>query len=267
MINSIHQSTLNCAFRCGEQFRRRYLMGEIIPPGIAAGRGTGVHKANEVNLKQKIHTKIDLDISDLKDVARDGYVNAFKNGVFLSKEDQPAKNRLLNEGLNQTLSLTELYRNEVAPEITPIDVEREFCIDVGLPLPLAGRIDMEEIAKINDLKTSGKKWPDDQIYKEIQPIFYSYVYEQETGIRPEFVYHILRTLKTGPKRQVQKLTPTDNHYHALFAKLKIFCKMLEAGTFLPADPTSWACDSKWCGYYYSCKFIPKHKRILPKRSN
>ena len=52
MIDSIHQSTANTALRCGEQFRRLYIEDERIPPGIAAGRGTGVHKANEVNLKQ-----------------------------------------------------------------------------------------------------------------------------------------------------------------------------------------------------------------------
>ena len=54
MINSIHQSNLGTALRCGEQFRRRYIEGERIPPGVAAGRGTGVHNANDVNLSQKV---------------------------------------------------------------------------------------------------------------------------------------------------------------------------------------------------------------------
>lgn len=167
MINSIHQSSLGMALRCGESFRRRYIEDEIIPPGIAAGRGTGVHKANEVNLKQKIKTKIDLPLSDLTDAARDGYVHAFRNGVYLTKEDQPSKNTLLNDGLNDTIRLTELYRKEVAPEIKPIEVERPFRLDVGLPLLLAGRIDMEEDFKVDDLKTAGMSWPEGRIDKEI----------------------------------------------------------------------------------------------------
>ena len=262
MIDSIHQSSLNMALRCGEQFRRRHIEDEIIPPGIAAGRGTGVHKANEVNLKQKLKTKIDLPLPDLQDAARDGYVHAFRNGVFLCKEDQPSKNILINDGLNDTIRLTKLYRDEVAPEIQSVEVERPFMIDVGLPLPFAGRIDVEEVAKVDDLKTTAKSWADGQIDKEIQPIFYSYVHEKEIGVRPEFVYHILVALKTKVKRQVQSITPTDAHYQALFAKAKMFCKMLDTGTFLPANPTSWWCSEKWCGYYKSCMYVGNS---LPKK--
>jgi hypothetical protein len=105
MFDSIHQSTLNMAFRCGEQFRRRYLLGEIIPPSIAATRGTALHKANEVNLRQKVATQVDLPVADLKDAARDSYVYNLRNGVFLSDEEIPQKNQLINEGLNQALSL------------------------------------------------------------------------------------------------------------------------------------------------------------------
>ena len=262
MIEAIHQSSLNMAFRCGEQFRRRYIMDEIIPPGIAAGRGTGVHKANEVNLKQKIRTGIDLPVSDMKDAARDGYVNAFKNGVYLCRDDRPAKNKLLNDGLNETLTLTGLYHDEVAPEIKPVEVERQFFIDIGLSMPLAGIIDIEQDEKVDDLKTAGKSWSPNQIEKEIQPIFYSLAHEKETGIRPVFNYHILVNLKTGAKRQVQSIKATNNHYSALFEKLKMFIRMIETGTYLPANPTSWWCDEKWCGYYLSCPYMGN---FLPKK--
>ena len=259
MIDSIHQSTLNMALRCGEQFRRRYLENEIIPPSIAAGRGTGLHKANEVNLKQKIQTKEDLPVDDLKDAARDGYIHSFRYGVYLAKEDVSAKDKLLNDGLNQTIQLTELYHEEVAPEIVPLEVEQEFIIDVGLDLPLSGRIDMQEKNKVDDLKSSGKKWADGQIQKEIQPVFYSLAHEKQTGVRPEFVYHILRTLKDGAKRQVQSMTATDEQYMALFAKLQMFLKMLKGGLFPPANPTSWWCTPRYCGYFYTCPYVGNAK--------
>lgn len=263
MIEAIHQSTLNMALRCGEQFRRRYIEDEIIPPGIAAARGTGVHKANEVNLKAKVMTGEDLPLSDLQDAARDGFVHALRNGVYLPKEDISAKDRLLNEGLNDTIRLTRIYRQEVAPEIVPQEIEREFFIVVpGLPLPLAGRIDIEREAKVDDLKTTGRSWPKDQIQKEIQPIFYSFVHEHETGIRPTFYYHILIALKKKEKRQIQNITPTDNHYRALLAKLKMFCETLRAGVFLPANPSSWWCSPRFCGYWQTCPYVGNS---LPKR--
>jgi len=244
------------ALRCGEQFRRRYISNERIPPGIAAGRGTGVHKANDVNLRQKVITERDMGISDLKDAARDGFVHAFDNGVFLSKDDVASKNVLLNDGLNQTLKLTELYREKVSPSIQPIEVERKFVIDVGLAMPLSGIMDIQRHRKIDDLKTSSRKWPDDRIKTEIQPIFYSLAHEMETGIRPQFNYRILNINKGGDaKLQVQSITAEEKHYRALFAKIQVMIDMIQSGTYMPANPTAWWCSEKWCGYWSTCVYV------------
>lgn len=262
MIDSIHQSSLGTMLRCGEQFRRRYVENEVIPPGIAAGRGTGVHKANEVNLKQKIQTGVDLPVSDLQDAARDGFVHAFRNGIYLPKEDVPSKKEIINQGLTDAVRLTRLYHDEVAPAIQPKEVERKFLIDVGLDLPLGGMIDIERDAKVDDLKTATKSWSEGRIQTEIQPVFYSYVHEKETGVRPEFVYQILVALKGSEKLQKQSMRAENRHYRALFAKLEIFMKMFTAGVFPYADPTWWGCSPKWCGYWYTC---PGVGNSLPKR--
>jgi len=255
MIDAIHQSTLNMFLRCGEQGQRRYLKNEIIPPGVAAARGTGVHRANEANLRQKISSGVDLPVSDLKDAARDGYIKALSNGVFLPRDELPAKNRLINEGLNETIVLTELYHDEVAPEIVPLDVERKFLIDVGLELPLSGIIDIEQDNRVDDLKTSARTWPDTRIKSEIQPVFYSFAHQREIGVRPEFHYHILIPLKSGAKRQVQSMVATDADYKALFAKIEVVIQMLKTGLFPPANPSSWWCSEKWCGYWTTCKYV------------
>ena len=257
MISAIHQSSLGTMLRCGEQFRRRYIMGEIIPPGVAMGRGTAVHKANEVNLKSKIRTGEDIPLGDMKDAARDGFVAAFRNGVYLTKEDQPSKSRILNDALNESLALTECYAEKVAPSIMPTNTERTFLIDIGLDLPLSGRIDAEQEngRKIDDLKTSTNKWPEGRILKEIQPVFYSFAVERETGARPTFTYHILRNLKGGPESQVQSMTSTDQNYSALMYRIKVFLDSLRSGVFIPADPSNWICDPKWCGYWNTCNAL------------
>lgn len=255
MINAIYQSSLNMALRCGEQFRRRYLEDHVLPPGIAAGRGTGVHNANEVNLKQKIRTDVDLPISDMQDAARDGFVKAFEKGIYLPKDELPEKDKILNEGLSDTIRLTELYGKEVAPKIKPKDVEVEFNIDVGLPLNIAGKIDIQRENKLDDLKTTKKTWSEGQINKEIQPILYSFVHEYMTGIRPRFDYQILIALKNSTKLQIQSITPTNNHYRALFTKFHVFCDMIDKGVFMPANPSSWWCCEKWCGYYLTCPYV------------
>lgn len=259
MIDSIHQSMLNMACRCGEQFRRRYLEGERIPPGAAAARGTGLHAANETNLRQKIVTRTDLPLADLQDAARDGFVHALSDGVFMAKDEVAAKDRILNDALNDCISMTGLYRAVIAPQIDPVAVEKEFRFTVPwITLPLAGKIDIQREGRVDDLKTSGKKWADGQIHQEIQPVFYSLAHEHETGERPLFTYHIIRNLKAGPELQVQSMTATDAHYRALRYRLETMEKMIRTGLFPPANPNSWWCSERWCGYASSCCYYLKY---------
>jgi hypothetical protein len=260
MIEAIHQSMLNMALRCGEQFRRRYLENEVIPPGIAAGRGTGLHHANKVNLRQKIMTGVDLPIGDLKDAARDGFINSFKNGVYIPKDKLPEKEKLINDGLEDSIRCTEVYLENIAPEIKPKAVEEPFKIDIGLELPLAGTIDIEQESKVDDLKTSAKKWAEGQIEKEIQPVLYSLAHEKITSKRPLFKYHIMiaRRGKDGNATSAgydsQSIMCTDDHYSALISKMVVFIEMIKKGVFPPANPSSWWCDKSWCGYFYTCPF-------------
>lgn len=260
MIQSIRQSTLNMAFRCGEQFRRRYLENEIVPPGIAAGRGTGLHHANKVNLRQKITTGVDLPLSDIKDAARDGFVNAFRDGVYIPKHLIAEKDRLINMGLEDSLRCAEVYLDKVAPEIQPRAVEEPFHLDVGLALPIEGTLDIERASKVDDLKTAAKKWSEGQIQKEIQPVMYSYSHEMVTGIRPLFKYHIMIARRgqdgsaTSAGYDSQEMTCKDSDYSALFAKFHVFIDMLQKGVFPPANPTAWWCSLDFCGFFSTCAY-------------
>ena len=149
----------------------------------------------------------------------------------------------------------------VSPHLNPVEVEKKFKVQVpGITRPLAGRMDIDEHYRLGDLKTSGKKWVAGRAQEEIQPTFYTYVHEAETGIRPIFDYHILiaRRGKYGPTTQDYQpihLEITDRDYRALKAKLQIFEDALQKGVFLPALPTSWWCSSKWCNYYQICKYV------------
>lgn len=267
MIQAIHQSMLSMALRCGEQFRRRYMEGEIIPPNIAAARGTGVHTANKINLRQKIQTGRDLPVGDILDACRDGYVRALRGGVYLTREDAQKKHALLNEGLSDALRCARVYRDQVAPSIIPVSVEEPFLVDIGLPLPLGGTMDHEQGDRIDDLKTSSAKWPAGRAEREIQPVFYSLVHEREMGVRPAFRYHVMiaRRGKGGNATSVDLQTidtrATEPKYVALMHKLGLFIKMIERGVFIPADPSSWACSPEWCGYYHTCPAVGNGKQL------
>ena len=105
MIDAIHQSMVGMWLRCGEQFRRRYIENEILPPGIPARRGSAFHKSADTNHKQKISTGEDLPLGDLKDCASDEYKRLIRDeGVFIRPEKLPEKNALLNEVIIKVLA-------------------------------------------------------------------------------------------------------------------------------------------------------------------
>src|SRR4030043_490364 len=123
-MEAITQSMLGMFLRCAHQFERRYLRGEIIPPGIAARRGSATHKAAQINHEQKRRTQKDLPVGDLQDAARDHYLKIIKEeGVFIPKDQVPEKDLLLAKGLDATLRPTQPHRLSLAPAIHPTLVE------------------------------------------------------------------------------------------------------------------------------------------------
>ena len=185
-MEAITQSMLGMFLRCPHQFERRYLRGDIIPPGIAARRGSATHKAAQLNHEQKLHTQTDLSVGDLQDVARDHYVRIIQEeGVFIPRERLPDKDKLLAAGLDASVRLTTLYREALAPAIHPLLVEEQLIWDVGLGLPLKGTIDVLTTDYwLPDLKTADKsKGPRDADYS-LQLTFYAGLVAHQTGTWP-----------------------------------------------------------------------------------
>jgi hypothetical protein len=196
----------------------------------------------------------------LKDVARDGFIHSFDDGIFLPKKDMFAKDRILNEGLNEVISYTKAYREKLAPRINPIEVEKKFTVNMdSIPLNLIGYIDYLQEVKdrigIGDLKTTAKSWSYGQINTEIQPVFYSFAFEKLFSITPVFTFHILVGLKSGVKLDHQEKESTLQDYNMLRARIEALCRMLKTGTFPPAHPGNWNCSEKWCGYYRTCRYV------------
>ena len=88
MIDRLSVSQLDMFARCGEQYRRRYIEGEIVPPGIAARIGTGVHKAAETNWREKMRTGRDMPLDAVQDCAAEAYHKALQDGVFFRSEER-----------------------------------------------------------------------------------------------------------------------------------------------------------------------------------
>src|SRR5207247_1670695 len=72
-LDSIDFSSVDTYLRCPEQWRRRYILGERRPPGVALIEGTSHHTAMEADNKNKIAKGKQLKASDLTEIFREKF--------------------------------------------------------------------------------------------------------------------------------------------------------------------------------------------------
>lgn len=252
-IKFIRQSMLNLYCHCQEAFRRRYIEGEIIPPAIAMTIGTGVHKAAEINHKQKISSGMDMPIDDMLDAAADGFMEAVEaDGVYF----QGTRQELMKElGIAQTLAVdvTKVYGREIAPQIQPIEAELTlYAQHPDLPIPFRGTVDVLDVRELCiDLKTARVKWRAGKERDTVQPAIYRYMLFENFARDYDFGFHVM-TYK-GETQYIP--APKSNQEMAYIVALcKSMMNSIRTGDFMPAVPGHWLCSDKWCGYWFSCKY-------------
>lgn len=257
MIEFLHQSQIGMFFRCPEQFRRRYIEEEIIPPGIAARIGSGMHKGAEYNHKNKLLTGKDEPLSVCQDAARDEYRRLiFDYGVFFPKDELPSAKQQLSQGVDVTVGLTKSYHKNLAPLVHPILVEKKIYLkDPDIEIPFVGTVDL--LAHPNwlaDMKSAAKKWPENRIKSDIQVTLYRELIKAETGKYPSKMTVEVFTKTKEFRHQTLEAERTGQDWILLKKRVQSMLKMIKAGCFPPGDPGSWICSAKWCGYWQSCPY-------------
>lgn len=262
MIEYLTQSMLNMWSRCPEQFRRRYIENDIIPPRIAARIGTGLHKGAQVNHLAKRTTHQDEPLSVVQDAARDGYLTAIQEGVFFTPDEVPGAKKQLAEGVDTTTSLARTYHESLAPLVQPNLVEEKLILEVDeLPIPFAGTIDVYTSDQWwLDLKSADKKWPLNKAVNDIQATLYNELVRERTGSYPKKLSFEVFT-KSKLEHQTVETTRTPQDFEALILRSKAMLSSIKAGVFMPADPSSWMCSANWCGFWNSCPYIPTRLKL------
>jgi hypothetical protein len=260
-MEAITQSMLGMFLRCPHQFERRYLRGEIIPPGIAARRGSATHKAAQINHEQKLHSKADLPVDDLQDAARDHYVKLIRDeGVFIPKDQIAEKDSLLAKGMDAAIRLTKLYRESLAPAIQPLLVEEKMIIDAGLDLPLQGTIDVLTADHwLPDLKTADKSKGAEEADHSLQLTFYAGLVAHQTGGWPQKISLEILVNNKEPKLQSLPTIRGPEDWGNLLLRIHLMLNQIRAGLFPPCDPGAWICSPQWCGYFWTCTYSIKRR--------
>jgi hypothetical protein len=204
----------------------------------------------------------DEPVSVLQDAARDKYIELIQDeGVYFPPKKTGVQKEV-NDGLNSTLNMVEVYRNELAPNVQPvlaeerIEMEREGIVFSGI-------IDFAENDWLGDIKTTRKSFTQKQADASIQATLYRELFKERLGKHPHRIsFEVFRSLKTKSDH-TQIFTHRDNDaFRHLIRRVKVIFQALEAGIFPPASPeTFWGCNPEYCGYWWTCPYISERQKV------
>ena len=258
----LHASALG--MHCMEAFRRRYIEGEIIPPGIAAIVGTGTHRSIEINLSNKIETGELLPLDAVQDAARDGLIGAWESQEIMLQPEEAAQGVIVVRGqaIDKAVRLARLHHSEKAPNINPVAVERSWSLNIpGKTFELVGTMDVQEPDRIRDTKTSGKTPAADAAVRSVQLKTYALAIWVIDKAMPEKV--VLDYLVDNKKPSAVSLEhePNADDLDVVMARIDVIDRAMQAGIYMPVEPTHWKCSPKFCGYHSACRFSTKPKQF------
>lgn len=263
----LNQSQIQQWMKCPEQHRRRWVEGDIIPPGSALVRGTAIHVGAEVNFKQKIDTKKDMPAKDIVEAAVATIGSRIRTeGLWIPpKQEDEGKAKVINGIEKEVIALTNLYAAEVAPHYQPIAVEQEMTFKVdGLEgVEIGGRIDtISDAQEVVDLKSYSKLANEDQMNADPQPTMYALLKLLKTGTPARSVNMEILVLKKEPEHQRIEIVKRKADFVALLEQVKSIAGAIKAGVAPGAygQMGAWWCSKNQCGYWKTCRFVPEHKR-------
>lgn len=260
---------LNMLASCGEQYRRRYMEGERIPPGVAMLQGSAMHAAAAENFWQKKHSRKDLCVEDMVDMADATFLERVRtDGLWLSEEEQSrGQDVVVEEGRGRARVFAQCHAEEQAPEYQPELVEEKYIIPLPGDYDLMGVLDLaDELKRVVDFKTASRKKNADEADKSVQLTTYAAIYKHKTG---DFASEILldvavQTAAGNTSRQVQHTSRAAADFQALVNRINAAARIIKAGAFMPAEPGHWICNPKWCGYWASCPYISTERKAVAK---
>lgn len=144
--DTISPSALKTFQQCPEQFRRQYILGQWDTTSFSQVMGSAVHGAQEVNMKQKMITGVDLPPDEMDEIysARFDWEVEQEGGVAeINWRDKDGSIVLPGRAKDRALPVNRLYHKLIAPHLTPIGVEVWFEITIPGVIPIVnGKIDL-----------------------------------------------------------------------------------------------------------------------------
>lgn len=252
--------------KCPEAYRRRYILAERIPPGIAALKGTGVHRGAQHNMAQKRETREDLPVDQIVEAAVAAFEAETHGGYSMTPEETKiGRKKLIGTAKDDVVAMARVHAEQQAPDYQPVLVEELVRILLpNSPRDLLGVIDLtDERDRLVDFKTSGKKKTQNDADTSIQLTTYAVAFKAKTGRDPSEVrLDTITRSKNETARDVVRSTRGPADFAALAARINVVNASIDAGLFPPATPGAWWCSAKWCGYHSTCPYVNPQPTIF-----
>jgi RecB family exonuclease len=251
-------SRIRMYLRCPRQYEFSYVQGIKIPPSGVLVRGSSFHEALRHNWGTKLVTGEDAPITDLTDIYSDQFANRIKE-ARLREDEKPGA--LKDSGIK----MVEVYRQERAPQITPVLFEQKVELTLDGGDLFVGVIDLLDSDNyIRDFKTSSKSPNENEVHKDSQLTAYGWCYYNYTaaefqepklpaGYALEYAVHnhAAKTDKAKPRVVPVPTSRTADDINAFAEDIAAVAIGIKAGAF-PRNQTGWHCSPDWCGYWDRC---------------
>ena len=244
--------------RCPLQYFHRYVRGSKEPPGVALIEGSAHHASLEMNNKHKVNTKEDLPVKLV--------VEKFEDDFNTKKKDIGDWEKETTESvISRGRGILKVYFSEFAPKLQPELVEHEFILNIG-SVPVLGYMDVAGKVENNknvavDYKVVSRAKTQAEILGDIQLGFYGWglkkklLFEDSSTDNNLPVFSGFCMLKKTKRPEVEWSCCKITNNRLLWLRQLVLhvAHSIQKGSFPPCDPTSWACSSKFCGYYKECR--------------
>ena len=259
-MDHISFTQLNMLLRCGEQYNRRYVKGEILAPSGSMVRGRSCHKAEEKNYIQKVDSTIDLPLEEVRQHFADTWERS-KYEIQWTKEElgDESPTKVEAKYKDSGIDLISVYHKDLAPRNFPIGVEQKFTVSFEGGYPnlegIIDRIDQGDI--VTDMKFQAKSPTADDILKDIQLTAYDLGFRNKFQKKPTKLKKEFSISTKVPKTLIQEADPREDEVINRFLfRLEKAMEIIQKGSFQPAPIGAWWCDPRYCGYYQTCKYRP-----------
>jgi len=211
------------------------------PKNSSLALGLAVHRALEVNFREKMETHEDLDTAGVVMLFRDAWMEQAGQTQFMPDESQHDIRRTGER-------LVAKYMDEVAPQVEPVAVEMDVQGEIS-GVPVRGRVDLlDEGGRLIDIKTASRRpsWvsPDYAFqlatYRQITP-----------GASGEVrIDSLVKTV--NPQIVQQSYTVGDADVRATKVLFPMVQEAMGSGMYCP-NRQSLLCSHKHCGFSKQCE--------------